>query len=265
MRASNWASFARVLLVHPIELLQQVELPSLLVPPDPLVADVLDQLLDGVVLRVDIRSLVDSRQEARLPVLRFLDRVSARTHGDKGRQVLVFRSQAVNQPRTEARPNQPPVAAVHQQQRRLVIGNVGVHRTNHGDFVDHLSDAGKQLADFDPALAAFVELEGRGHRRSRLPLRGQIGGRQRLAGVLRQRGFWIERVDVRRAAVHEQVDDVLRLGGKRRRLGHERGLPAPPAGCANAGASPSCPKARPARPRPLRARSSRREIGGIVH
>ena len=38
--------------------------------------------------------------------------------------------------------------------------------------------------------------------------------RQRLAGVLLQGGLGIERVDVRRPAVQEEVDDALGLAGE---------------------------------------------------
>ncbi len=46
--------------------------------------------------------------------------------------------------------------------------------------------------------------------------------RQRLAGILRQRRLGIERIDVRRPAVHEQVDDALGLGRKVRRARRQR-------------------------------------------
>ena len=127
MRASNCVSSTAGFLVQPVELLQEIELPPLFLAADFLVADVLDQLLDFDVLRVEVRALVDARQEPGLPVLRFLDRIPARTHGDESRQILVLGPQAVDQPGTEAGPNQPRVAAVHQEQRRLVVGHVGVH------------------------------------------------------------------------------------------------------------------------------------------
>ena len=50
--------------------------------------------------------------------------------------------------------------------------------------------------------------------------------RQRLAGVLRQRRLGVERVDVRRPAVQEEVDDALRLAGKVRLLAAPADWPA---------------------------------------
>jgi hypothetical protein len=60
-------------------------------------------------------------------------------------------------------PHLPRLAAIHQQQRRLVVRHVGVHRTNHRDLVDALRDVREQLADFDPALAVFLNLNGDGY------------------------------------------------------------------------------------------------------
>ena len=51
-------------------------------------------------------------------------------------------------------PLQSAVAAVHQHQRRLVIGHVGVHRADDAEVVDVLlGRAREQLADLDAALA----------------------------------------------------------------------------------------------------------------
>ena len=79
-------------------------------------------------------------------------------------QVLVLGAQAVGQPRPDARPDQPGLAAVHQQQRRLVVRHVGVHRADDADVVDVLGGVREQLADLEPALAVLLELERRGER-----------------------------------------------------------------------------------------------------
>ena len=117
---------------------ERVELPPLRSLRQPLVADVLDELVDLGVLRVDVRSLIDARQKRRLPVLRLLNRIAAGDHRDEAGQILVLGPQAVGEPRAHAGPHQPRLAAVHQQQRRLVIGHVGVHRADDGDVVDVL-------------------------------------------------------------------------------------------------------------------------------
>ena len=157
MRASNSASCWRSLLVPCVQLLQQIQLVPLLRQRDAIVADVFDQLFDRRVLRVEIGPLEDPRQEAGLPVLRFLDRVAAGAHGDERGQILVLGAQPVGDPRTDAGADLPSRTAVHQQQRRLVVGHVGVHGADDGDVVDRLGHVAEQLADLDPAFAVLAE------------------------------------------------------------------------------------------------------------
>jgi hypothetical protein len=51
-----------------------------------------------------------------------------------------------------------------------------------------------------------------------------------MAGILRQGGLRVERVDVRRPAVQEEVDDTLGLAPEMRRLGGQRIAVRPGAG-----------------------------------
>ena len=97
-----------------------------------------------------------------------------------------------------------------------------------------LADIREDLADFGAALAESSESEWRRKRGAGAAL-GLQRDRNRLARELRQRRLRIERVDVRAAAVHEQVQDALRLCGQRRFL-------AAPADCidASVGAKQRC-------------------------
>ena len=99
-----------------VEFVQQIELLPLFLQGGVVAADVFDQLFDSRVLRVDISALIDSRQETRLPVLCFLDRIPARTHGAEARQIQVLRTQPISHPRTDAGPALDGVAAIHQHQ-----------------------------------------------------------------------------------------------------------------------------------------------------
>ena len=83
---------------YAIELIEQVELAALLGPGNPLVRDVLDQLLDALVLGVDVGALVGAWQEAGLPVLGFLDGIAPGTHRDEAGEVLICRYQPVGDP-----------------------------------------------------------------------------------------------------------------------------------------------------------------------
>ena len=48
---------------------------------------------------------------------------------------------------------------------------------------------------------------------------GKTSAGKHLAGVFFERGFGVERIDVRRAAVHEQMNDSFGLRGERGALG----------------------------------------------
>src|SRR4029077_19909321 len=69
----------------------------------------------------------------------------------------------------------------------------------------------------DAALAVMLERERRFHQRRRAAAiaRGAELLGQRLAVIAGERGFRIEGIDVRRAAVHEQENDAL---GERREV-----------------------------------------------
>ena len=73
-----------------------------------------------------------------------------------------------------------------------------------------------------PLWPYFWNLNGEGNAAPVLRSVRQVGSRQRLAVRTRRAGLGVERIDVRAAAVSEDVDDVLRLGGKVRLLGRER-------------------------------------------
>ncbi len=222
MRAWSCALVLPPLGVPAIHLLDQIELAALLLGGNGAVADVGDQLVDLRELRVDIGSLVTAGQKGRLPVFGILDRVAARAEHDERRQVLIFSPQPVGEPRADARPRQRGVAAVHQHQRRFVIGNVGVHRADHAQLVGVLPQVREQLADLDAALTILLELERGSEGGSRLPLGPQVFVGQLLAVVAGQNRLGVERVDVRRTAVQEDVNDVLGTGRELWRFGSQR-------------------------------------------
>jgi hypothetical protein len=100
-----------------------------------------------------------------------------------------------------------------------------VDRLDERDLVDVLGDVRKQLAHPRARLSVLLEGElGRGDREARLPrghgrqpLAADDGGRQVLVEHLLHLRLVVVEVHLRRAAVHEQVDEVLRLRGEVRR------------------------------------------------
>ncbi len=209
-------------LVLGVELREQIELRALRAERDVRVADVLDEPLHLGVFRVDVGALIDARQERRLPVLRLLDRVAAGAHRDEPRHVLILAAEPVAHPRTKAGPDLTGIAAIQQQQRRLVIRHVGVHRADDADVVDALRGLRENLAHFDPALPVFFEVVRRLVSRAGFPLGLQMLQRDALPVHRRELRFRVKGVHVRRSAVHEQVDDALRFAGKMRRARRER-------------------------------------------
>ena len=148
-----------------------------------------------------------------MPVLRVLDRQAVGAHGHEAGQVLILRAQPVHHPGADAGTRLHGVAAVHQHQRRLVVGHLGVHRADDRNVVGMGRGLGEDFADLQAALSVLLELERRGERRTGFPLGRQVD-RRRLTRVLLERRFRIESVDVRRTAVQEEVDHPLHPAGK---------------------------------------------------
>ena len=201
-----------------VEAGEHVELPALHGDRGMAAADVLDQLLHSLVLAVDVRALEHARQEARLPVVGALDRLPPRTHRHEARKVAVLRAQTIEHPRTHARPRLHRIAAVHQHQRRLVIGQAGPHRADDRQRVGVRGGALEEFADLQPAVAVPLEPKRAGERASRLPLGGNRK-RQRLARILCQKRLRVEGVDVRRTAVEEELDHAAHARREVRRPG----------------------------------------------
>ncbi len=111
------------------------------------------------------------------------------------------------------------------KQARLVVRDVGVHRADDADVVDAARPfRGTSSLTSMPVWPCLRYLNGEG---SILPSRrlqavGFARIRARLAVVLVQVRLGVERVDVRRPAVHEQEDDALGPRREVRRLGRQR-------------------------------------------
>ena len=157
--------------------------------------------------------LIGARQEARAPELGPLkDRGGADHH--EGRQVLVLRPQAVDEPRAEARPREGLLARVHLEGRPGVVDVVGDHRADHAEVVDVRRQVRQELAHLGPALAVFRELPRGGQQVARLDaLEPRLLERERLAVHRGHLRLGIEQVDVRRPARHVEEDAALRGRG----------------------------------------------------
>ena len=126
------ASFLEMFSIHALDKVQFASLGS---PRKLAIDNVFDEFLDTLVLGVDIGPLVDTGQKTGLPVLRFLDWITAWAHGDESREVLVVGTESVGEPRSEARSDQARLTAIHQKERWFVVGDISVHGTNHAKFI----------------------------------------------------------------------------------------------------------------------------------
>jgi len=105
----------------------------------------------------------------------------------------------------------------------LVIRDVGVHRVDDAEIVREAARFRVQLADRQTGFATFHKLERRWPQPARAIFRFQFSGARRpLARMRRERRLKIERVDLRRTAIHVQMNDVFRAGTKMGRLERQR-------------------------------------------
>src|SRR6202167_6622831 len=100
------------------------------------------------------------------------------------------------------------MAAVHQEERWLMVRDLRVHRANHADVVNRVSQLGENLTDLDAALAAAAEVERRAEQIAGLALTQQVAAGDGLATVLLQHRLGIERVHLGGTVVGKEEVEV---------------------------------------------------------
>ena len=103
-----------------------------------------------------------------------------------------------------------------------MIRAVRIHGADDAAFVHVRAQFRENLADFDAALAVFLEFERGFEQVAGFALGLQIAVGNRFAVELVEHRLGIESIDLGRAAVQKQEDDVFGAGGKLRRFGRER-------------------------------------------
>ena len=199
----------KILRVHRVELVDEVELLALFLGTEERVADVLDHLVHAAAACIDARALIDAREEGSLPIGRAAGRHVAGPQRDEARHVLVLRAEAVKRPGANAGPGLAQRTGVHENRRHVVRRNVRVTGADDRHVIHVRGEFGKNLAHFD----ARLERRGVAH---------AVGAGDGLAVVFGERRHGVPGVDVRRRALGEDVDDVFGLGGKMGLPGRKR-------------------------------------------
>ncbi len=116
-------------------------------------------------------------------------------------KILIFGAEAISEPGAHGRAAGNAGAAIHHEQRRFVIGDVGIHGADDATIVNARTEFGKDFADFDAALAVAVEFERRAEEAAGFALGFEIAGGHGLAAVFLEQRFGVEGIDLRGAAV----------------------------------------------------------------
>ena len=103
-----------------------------------------------------------------------------------------------------------------------MIGDIGVHGADDAEVVGAGGDVGEDVGDFEAALAVALELVWRPHEGAGLAFGAEVFARHGLAMEAVEFGFGVEGVDLGRAAVGEDVDDVFGFSAELGGVGDER-------------------------------------------
>ena len=176
----------------------------------------------GVAARAQGDARMARRQEATAPHARE-ERLAAdalgREHHERG-QVVALATEAVADPGADTRLAGNLVTGHRKRAGRVVIDRGGADGLHDGKQVDDLGGVRKEFADPAAGFPVLGELElARGNREARLT-RGHGGDALSVADafweilieVSLQLGLVVPEVELRRGAVHVQVDDALGLG-----------------------------------------------------
>jgi len=196
-----------------IQLLQQIELPPLLGGGHAVALDVRQHLANVQVGMIDVGPLIFAGEKAAGPKLG-KPHGTPRTEDHVTGQILRLAAEAVQHPRAEAGAGRRDGAVVHQEQGGAVVGVVGVHRADDAEVVDVPGRVRQQLADRQAALAAGLKLVRHRHAAAGGIFRAEIDFLRPLPRELVESRLGIEKVPLKRPAVHEELNDPFGTGLK---------------------------------------------------
>ncbi len=154
------------------------------------------------------RGLKRRRQESVVKALESARGNQVTVEDDESGQVAAFGPQSVQHPRPHARPADLSQARMQKIVRAGVFGKLRGHRTHDAQVVGTASDVRQEIADVESALSAFAKLPRRLERRTDVvELRRLYLHFERQAVLAIQPRLGVERIDLRRPAVHVEKDD----------------------------------------------------------
>ena len=138
---------------------------------------------------------------------------------DEAGEIVRFAAEAVGDPGPHRRAAGGGEARVHEELGRAVVEDVGREALQPADFIDDLFVVRQHFAEREAALADALELALAAHQRFVALEEGETLAfeqalRRRLAVQLAELGLVVEQLQLARGAGHEEVDDVLDLGGE---------------------------------------------------
>src|ERR1043165_2064184 len=164
---------------------------------------------------------MNSRQKSGGPINRTTGwKLSWVRQDNEGGQILIFRTEAVRKPGTQAGEAIHRKARIHLEGRRSVIETLGRHRIDEGHIVHAGGEVGKQLTHPQTGLTMLAESKRTFHQAARLakksidlPL-----ARQFFSVMFDQIGLVIVSIQMANTAAGTDVNDTAGSGRKVRRL-----------------------------------------------
>ena len=200
-----------------IESRQQVRLMSLVHFGQPIVLQILHNVIRLHLVNIHVGSCISTRQKRVPPVGQFIPRLRTWTHGDEARQILVLGAQTISQPRSHAGTSRLQMPDVHHHHRAGMFRRVRMHRMDEAEIIDQFCHVRKNLTDPPAALTILPKRIRRWHQSHFcVSQRLAIDRFRPLARVFGNFRLIIERVDLRWPSRHKQLNHVLRLRGEMR-------------------------------------------------
>ena len=169
---------------------------------------------DGIALIAEASAGVKAGHEAAGPARGAATNSRSRAHDNEGGKIPGFRSEAVGGPRTDAGTARLGEAGVHKNLCWSVVELVGFTGTHQGDVIHNAACMRQHFGEFHAGLAVFSKRElrtkncGIGADKC-ITLAADHGRGERFSFEFCEFRFWVEKLQLRGGAGHEQLNDGL--------------------------------------------------------